>query len=40
MGAVARAALRDRLLTTLPTADDGSIPLLGHLWAVRGTKQA
>ncbi len=35
-----RAALRERLRTMLPIADDGSIPLLGRLWAVRGTKQA
>jgi len=33
-----RAALRERLRTTLPIADDGSIPLFGRLWAVRGTK--
>jgi SAM-dependent methyltransferase len=35
-----RAALRERLQTELPVAADGSIPLLGHVWAVRGTKQA
>jgi SAM-dependent methyltransferase len=35
-----RTALRERLHTTLPIADDGSIPLLGRLWAVRGTKHA
>ena len=33
-----RAALRERLWTELPMAADGSIPLLGHVWAVRGTK--
>jgi SAM-dependent methyltransferase len=35
-----RTALRDRLQAMLPIADDGSIPLLGHVWAVRGTKEA
>jgi SAM-dependent methyltransferase len=35
-----RTALRERLLTILPLADDGSLPLLGHVWAVRGTKEA
>ena len=39
-GAAQRAALRERLRTLLPIADDGSIPLLGHLWAVRGAKEA
>jgi hypothetical protein len=38
LGAAQRTALRERLLTTLPMADDGSIPLQAHLWAVRGTK--
>ena len=33
-----QAVLRDRLHDMLPVADDGSIPLQGHLWAVRGTK--
>ena len=33
-----QTALRERLRTILPIADDGSIPLLGCLWAVRGTK--
>lgn len=33
-----RTALRERLQAMLPMADDGSIPLLGHVWAVRGTK--
>jgi SAM-dependent methyltransferase len=33
-----RTALRERLQAMLPIADDGSIPLLGHVWAVRGTK--
>jgi SAM-dependent methyltransferase len=32
-----RTALREQLHAMLPIADDGSIPLLGHLWAVRGT---
>ena len=35
-----RAALRERLQTMLPIAEDGSIPLRGNLWAVRGTKDA
>jgi SAM-dependent methyltransferase len=35
-----RTALRERLHATLPIAEDGSIPLLGRLWAVRGTKPA
>jgi hypothetical protein len=39
-GAEQRAALRERLQVTLPIADDGSIPVLGRLWAVRGTKHA
>ena len=38
LGTEPRAALRERLRATLPIADDGSIPLLGHLCAVRGTK--
>ena len=33
-----REALRERLRTELPIAGDGSIPLLGRLWAVRGAK--
>jgi SAM-dependent methyltransferase len=33
-----RTALRERLQTMLPIAGDGSIPLLGRLWAVRGMK--
>jgi SAM-dependent methyltransferase len=32
-----RTALRDRLQTILPRSGDGSIPLLGRVWAVRGT---
>jgi SAM-dependent methyltransferase len=32
-----REVLRERVHTILPIAGDGSIPLLGHLWAVRGT---
>jgi SAM-dependent methyltransferase len=35
-----RTALRERLHAMLPIANDGSIPLLGHVWAVRGTKSA
>ena len=31
-----RAALRDRLRATLPTAADGSISLMARAWAVRG----
>jgi hypothetical protein len=33
-----RTALRERLHAMLPIAGDGSIPLLGRLWAVRGQK--
>jgi len=33
-----RAALRDRLRATLPTAADGSIPLTARAWAVRGER--
>jgi SAM-dependent methyltransferase len=33
-----RTALRDQLRAMLPIADDRSIPLRGHVWAVRGTK--
>jgi SAM-dependent methyltransferase len=33
-----RAALRARLQSILPVAEDGSISLLGCLWAVRGTE--
>jgi hypothetical protein len=29
-------ALRERLLTSLPTRTDGSIPLVARAWAVRG----
>ena len=32
-------ALRERLRAGLPMAGDGSIPLQGRLWAVRGTKE-
>jgi SAM-dependent methyltransferase len=32
-----RAALRERLRATLPTAPDGRIPLSARAWAVRGT---
>jgi SAM-dependent methyltransferase len=38
LGEEQRMALRERLREMLPIADDGSIPLLGRLWAVRGTK--
>jgi len=37
-GEDARAALRGQLHATLPIADDGSISMLGRVWAVRGTK--
>ena len=33
-----RTALRERLQAMLPIAADGSIPLLGRVWAVRGSK--
>jgi SAM-dependent methyltransferase len=38
LGDQEQAALRDQLRLILPMVDDGSIPLLGHTWAVRGTK--
>jgi SAM-dependent methyltransferase len=34
----ARAALRERLRASLPTAPDGSIRLIARAWAVRGRK--
>jgi len=34
-----KAALREQLRATLPTAVDGSIDLIGRAWAVRGTKR-
>ena len=34
----ALARLRERLLVTLPLAADGTLPLLGRVWAARGTK--
>jgi len=34
-----RAALRERLRATLPTAGDGSISLIARAWAVRGRRQ-
>ena len=34
----ARAALRERLRSTLPTETDGSIRLIARAWAVRGRK--
>jgi SAM-dependent methyltransferase len=33
-----RAALRERLMNSLPFALDGSIPLVARAWAVRGTR--
>jgi SAM-dependent methyltransferase len=39
-GAGLRTALRERLKTMLPIADDGSITLGGNVWAIRGTKEA
>jgi SAM-dependent methyltransferase len=35
-----KAALRERLLATLPFAADGSLCLIDRAWAVRGTKPA
>lgn len=35
-----RAALRERLRATLPTAPDGSIPLVARAWAARGRRSA
>jgi SAM-dependent methyltransferase len=35
-----RAALREYLRAALPTAADGSIPLVARAWAVRGTRPA
>jgi SAM-dependent methyltransferase len=37
LSAAARAALREQLRVSLPTAADGSIHLLARAWAVRGT---
>lgn len=37
---VERSRLRDRLRSTLPTEDDGSIHLVARAWAVRGTSAA
>jgi hypothetical protein len=37
-GEDARAALREQLQAMLPIADDGSISMLGRVWAVHGTK--
>ena len=34
-----RAALRERLRASLPTALDGSIPLVARTWAVRGLRR-
>jgi SAM-dependent methyltransferase len=36
LGEERRAALRERIRTTLPTAADGSIDLVARAWAVRG----
>lgn len=36
LGEAPRAALRERLRATLPTAPDGSIPLIARAWAARG----
>jgi hypothetical protein len=33
-----RAALRDRLRSSLPAADDGAIHLIARAWAVRGRR--
>jgi len=33
-----RSALRERIRAALPFALDGSIPLLGRAWAVRGMR--
>ena len=38
LGDVQRDALRERLQSILPMAEDGSIRLLARAWAVRGTK--
>ena len=32
-----RAALRERIRSSLPFADDGSVPLVARAWAARGT---
>jgi hypothetical protein len=34
----ARAALREHVRARLPTAADGSIPLVARAWAVRGKR--
>jgi SAM-dependent methyltransferase len=38
LGADARAALRERLRSTLPPGPDGSIQLVARAWAVRGRR--
>jgi SAM-dependent methyltransferase len=38
LGEEQRTALRAHLHSILPVAGDGSIPLIGRVWAVRGTK--
>jgi SAM-dependent methyltransferase len=35
-----RGALRDRIRSTLPVGEDGSIDLTARAWAVRGTRRA
>lgn len=37
LGEQQRVALRERIRAGLPIADDGSIHLIAHAWAVRGT---
>jgi hypothetical protein len=32
-----RAALRERLRSTLPAEPDGRVPLIARVWAARGT---
>lgn len=38
LDATRRTLIRERLRSTLPTAADGSISLIGRAWAARGTK--
>jgi SAM-dependent methyltransferase len=40
LGEEQRLALRQQLRAILPMADDGSIHLIGRVWAVHGTKSA
>jgi len=37
LGETRRSALRERIASTLPIAEDGSIPLTARAWAARGT---